>query len=167
MIINNMIDKKYDICEYLKIEESDWANIQAILEFLIFWNKIENWKDNSFQYIIMDNYIKEIRDNNELNFIFLHFLKRYEIINWNNFDFDILLKEGAGKLEKERHKKLKTYLNDIKKSFNLKEKKDFVSYIIYRFRNRLFHWNKEIKEEQNDNFIVINNFLYYLENSYK
>ena len=147
------IERKYDIWEYLGIKENyNNDDIQAILEFVIFWNKIEKWQD-VLQHEVIDDYINiKVKKDDIIDETVLHFVTRYR--DKVNFDFDVLLKKWAWVNEKIRHKKCKLYITQ--NTLTLDEKIDLISYIIYRFRNRLLHWNKQIKKEQNENFIMIN-----------
>jgi hydroxylamine reductase (hybrid-cluster protein) len=161
-----MIDKQYNITDYLKKfyklhENFSVKDIEDILIFSVFWNHIENGSNKS-QYNVIFDFIesKDIEEDNKiLAEIHCYFLNRYKN---NSYNFDTLKKiENITKKEEERHKKIKYFLsNDMENDFN--NKKEFVAYIIYRFRNRLFHWEKNIIDDQNKNFIVINNFLHYL-----
>ncbi len=154
------MSKEYNIFEYLWITGDNEWNIQAILEFVIFWNFIERevtkpWYLN--QYKVINEYLKINESKSwfseKIDFIYRHFKDRY--INNSNFNFDSLLYENN-----EKHLHNKHLLN--KDELNINEKIELISYIISRFRNRLFHWHKFIQSEQEKNFIIINNFLYFL-----
>lgn len=163
-----IIEKEYDIFKYLEIEWDNEGDIQAILEFVIFWNKIEKneykklkkW-DRLKQYKVLDGYFDEKikEDNKEINNILNHFTERY--IKKEKFSFSSLENQEGSPIEKEKHCICEKYLHS--KNLDFTEKKELVSYIIYRFRNKLFHWHKYVHKDQNENFIMINNFLYSIE----
>lgn len=173
--------RNYDIIKYLNgfhpnSRINDLTDIQAILEFSIFWNNFEDKiTKNKYPNIEDDTDLKTINnkdiecfickklssDNSELLNILEYFLNRYFGENKKgNFD-DLKRKGKISILEKELHKKCGYNLKNITK-IHFKDKIEVISYIIYRFRNNLFHWGKKPISEQNENFIVINTFLHYL-----
>lgn len=155
------MNKEYNIFEYLRINGDNEWNIQAILEFVIFWNFIEREVTKLWylsQYDVIYKYLEINKSkpwfSQKIDLIYCHFKDRYT--NNSNFNFDSLCYEDS----KKRHLDNKDLLNKVE--LNIKEKIELISYIISRFRNRLFHWHKFIQSEQEKNFIIINNFLYFL-----
>jgi len=126
----------------------DRDNVQYILDFVLLWNLFElrycdkNCTKNKIENL---NYW----DISNLNWVFDYFKDRY--INnsekFNNLNFESCLK------------------NIIKDNLsNWTDKEKTILHIIYRFRNNMFHWEKEIYniEWQEENFENANKFLYEL-----
>lgn len=164
-----MSDTKTKLLSYLQGKNtipyiSSINDIEELYYFSIYWNFIE-WGSNEDQFIIISNNINKldnqnIDDNNQLDTIFHYFYHRY---NQKQYDFNILIKviEWIPRWV-VNHNLYYDILNKHLSKISHEEKKKFVAYIISRFRNRLFHWQKETSVEQNENFKVINTFLHYL-----
>jgi len=150
------LDTKYHLHNQL----NSLDQIQELMIFGMFWNQIEKWTQKWLYQIIFELINQKITDSREIDSIGNYFIWRYR--DWiHRFDSLKNMLPKVSKAEKIRHQK---YLGKISNNhlFSFDEKKELIAYIIYRFRNRLFHWEKPILEDQNENFKVINTFLHYL-----
>lgn len=131
----------------------DRNRITNILDFALLWNLFElKFFNKFFKVEKIDSFIKNNAhnvDNNILNNSYLYFKNRY-FENWRfNYIFKNLFNNDESK-------------DFIFNSFTSDENKfKVIILIIARFRNNLFHWEKEIKfiEYQEENFKISNDFL--------
>jgi hypothetical protein len=156
---NSTKDNDIDVLKYLykkfniKIDEND---IEEIKDFLLLWNLFESICCNKRANIncidrIIDSKIELFKEENYKD-IFDYFYNRY--------------KNNNSKLEKlnltlARKKLVQNVLNDNYQDKNNKLK--FIISIIYRYRNNLFHGEKDLKfiKLQKENFTKTNKFLMY------
>ena len=153
--LNNMdviysINKKYRV----NLERDE---IQYILDFTLLWNlfELEFFYDNCNKTSIknkVENYWRNL-DKLLIDKTFEYFKNRY-ISDW-------VWNEKTKYLNPKNisHKReiIDNLINDSHKLFT-------IIFIIYRYRNNLFHWNKRIEliDWQDKNFKVTNRFLEYL-----
>ena len=158
-----MSDNKEKVITFLqsKYPNSNLEKIEELLYFSVLWNFIESNYPSQFQIEVARQAVWSINQSTDnlssFNWLLSYFHKRYLNPRYN---FDILAK--SGNTSNQEHLISKNILSKDANTLSWEEQKEFVAYVISRFRNRLFHWEKELETGQNENFKVINTFLHYL-----
>ena len=142
------------INEGYKINAED---VEEIRDFTLIWNLLENICFENYVKIdkinnLIDSKIDKFNENNEtFRETFEYFYTRYQ-------DENKLIALNLNKPMKELAKKI---LNNTYTDKNNKLK--FIMSIIYRYRNNLFHGEKQMKyiRLQKENFKIANKFLIY------
>lgn len=135
----------------------DRGNITNILDFALLWNLFElKFFEKKFYPKKIDLFIRNCENNideNIINITYLYFKNRY-FENWN-------FKDKFKELFNDRELKYEHFVFNSFGSNEIENKIKTIILIIYRLRNNLFHWEKEIKfiEEQEENFKISNDFL--------
>ena len=128
-------------------------DVKNIMSFSLLWNLFESLccnKNASISKIskLIDKKINLFNENDYID-IFNYFMERYQ----DNTKFNKLnLLNGSEKLVKKVLKREYTDKNN---------KLKFIMYIIYRYRNNLFHGEKDMRyiKFQKENFEITNKFL--------
>ena len=138
-----------------KIEPND---VEEIRDFTLLWNLFENICCNKFAKIdeinnLIDSKIDNFDENNEIfTETFEYFYQRYQdkyrfiALNFNNKAMEKLASKILSDTYTDKNNKLK-----------------FIMSVIYRYRNNLFHGEKQMRyiRLQKENFKIANKFLMY------
>jgi len=146
----NWINEKIITDKENKLTPEDVENIR---DFSLLWNLFESLCCNKKAYIseinkVIDKKIDLFNENDYID-IFNYFMERYQ----NNATFEKLnLSNGSKKLVQKVLKREYTDKNN---------KLKFIMYIIHRYRNNLFHGEKDMRyiKFQKENFEITNKFL--------
>ena len=148
----NFLNRKFNI----NLSEVD---LNFIKDFVLLWNLLESkYQERNFR---INNVLREIENNanrfncnnEKLNDIFSYFYDRYqdrerlEKLNLKNNNFNFV----------------KEILNKQKEEITCIEKIKLIMLIVYRYRNNLFHGEKDLTyiEYQKENFNYANKFLIF------
>ncbi len=124
--------------------------IKIIWEFAILWNYFEFNYCNKNCSVSKINSLDIYYNEEDLDDIFNYFKDRYIVNGEINNRFNKL----------NFNDNLKKHIKD--NLLQWKNKITTILHIIYRFRNNMFHWEKDIRfiNEQKENFKRVNKFLY-------
>ena len=164
------MSSKDDLVEFLNKTYSDARinsldTIDELLYFSLYWNHIEAGQSLGQFEVIKTCIESKIFPENEigkwqLRDIFRYFHSRY---NGDHYSLDSLIKrQNWIPTATLCHRESKAIIYKMVEEVTQQEQILFVSYVVSRFRNRLFHGEKQTVSDQNENFRIINKFLHYL-----